>query len=172
MKPVSPPERVYVRLERPGRMTLFVWGMEHAGRRSEVVVPEVRARVSVGGRAAEARGIENDLRRGGGVLRRGGGARAPPGFPGRGRGGGGGWGSSAEGGEPAPVRASRGMDALEELAEALRRRLIERARTGAASAGDLGAEVHALVEAEAPALPDTERHQLVARVVRLATGLG
>src|SRR4051794_8978069 len=66
MSRVDRPERVYVRLERPGRMTLFVWGMEHAGRRSEVVVPEIRARVSVGGRAAEARGIENDLRRGGG----------------------------------------------------------------------------------------------------------
>jgi pilus assembly protein CpaF len=64
------------------------------------------------------------------------------------------------------------MDALEELAEALRRRLIERARTGAASAGELGAEVCALVEAEAPALPDAERQQLAARVVRLATGLG
>jgi hypothetical protein len=49
-------------------MTLFVWGMEHAGRRSEVVVPEVRARVSVGGRDAEARGIERDLRRGVGLL--------------------------------------------------------------------------------------------------------
>jgi|1186.fasta_scaffold114122_2 hypothetical protein len=68
MSRVDPPERVYVRLERPGRMTLFVWGMEHAGRRSEVVVPEVRARVSVGGRAAEARGIERDLRRGVGLF--------------------------------------------------------------------------------------------------------
>ena len=68
MTRVSPPERVYVRLERPGRMTLFVWGMEHAGRRSEVVVPEVRARGSVGGRDAEARGIERDLRRGVGLL--------------------------------------------------------------------------------------------------------
>jgi hypothetical protein len=49
-------------------MTLFVWGMEHAGRRREIVVPEVRARVSVGGRAAEARGVENDLRRGLGLF--------------------------------------------------------------------------------------------------------
>ena len=69
MGPVNPPERVYVRLERPGRMTLFVWGIEHAGRRSEVVVPEVRARVPVGGRAAAARGIERDLRRGVGLMR-------------------------------------------------------------------------------------------------------
>jgi pilus assembly protein CpaF len=64
------------------------------------------------------------------------------------------------------------MDALEELAEALRRRLIERARDGAGAAGELGAEVRALVDAEAPALPDSERHELAARVVRLATGLG
>src|SRR3954463_186403 len=67
------------------------------------------------------------------------------------------------------------MDALEELAEALRGRLIERARAGAASAGELGGlggEVRALVDAEAPALPDAERDELAARVVRLATGLG
>src|SRR3954449_4081358 len=64
------------------------------------------------------------------------------------------------------------MDALEELAEALRRRLIERARAGAASVGELGSEVRALVDAEAPALPDGERSDLAARVVRLATGLG
>ncbi|MEA2423026.1 MAG: pilus assembly protein CpaF, partial [Thermoleophilaceae bacterium] len=64
------------------------------------------------------------------------------------------------------------MDALEELAEALRRRLIARARDGSAPAGELGAEVRALVDREAPALPDGEREELTARVVRLATGLG
>ncbi|MEA2441373.1 MAG: pilus assembly protein CpaF [Thermoleophilaceae bacterium] len=64
------------------------------------------------------------------------------------------------------------MEALEELAEALRRRLIARARDGSASAGELGGEVRALVDAEAPALPDDEREDLAARVVRLATGLG
>jgi hypothetical protein len=48
-------------------MALFLWGMEHAGRRSEVAVPEARARVSAGGRAAVARGIERDLRRGVGL---------------------------------------------------------------------------------------------------------
>src|SRR5881227_3945130 len=67
------------------------------------------------------------------------------------------------------------MEALEELAEALRRRLIARARDGAAVApanGALAAEVRALVDAEAPALPDGERVELTARVVRLATGLG
>jgi pilus assembly protein CpaF len=67
------------------------------------------------------------------------------------------------------------MEALEELAEALRRRLIARARDGVAVApanGALAAEVRALVDAEAPALPDVERSELAARVVRLATGLG
>jgi pilus assembly protein CpaF len=64
------------------------------------------------------------------------------------------------------------VDALEELAEALRRRLIARAREGSASVGDLRGEVRALVEAEAPALRDSEREELAARVVRLATGLG
>jgi pilus assembly protein CpaF len=68
------------------------------------------------------------------------------------------------------------MDAFDELAEALRRRLIERARrgeTGAASEnGGLAVEVRALVDAEAAALPDADREALAARVVRLATGLG
>jgi pilus assembly protein CpaF len=57
------------------------------------------------------------------------------------------------------------MEALEELAEALRRRLIARAREGAVAAnGGLAAEVRALVDSEAPALPDREREQLTARV--------
>src|SRR4051794_35625443 len=65
------------------------------------------------------------------------------------------------------------MEALEELAEALRRRLIARARDGATELnGSLAAEVRALVDSEAPALPDAERLELTARVVRLATGLG
>jgi pilus assembly protein CpaF len=64
------------------------------------------------------------------------------------------------------------MEALEELAEALRRRLIARARDGVAQNGALASEVRALVDAEAPALPDAERSELAARVVRLATGLG
>src|SRR4051794_31072623 len=65
------------------------------------------------------------------------------------------------------------MEALEELAEALRRRLIARARDGATELnGSLAAEVRALVDAEAPALPDASREELAARVVRLATGLG
>ncbi|MEA2423305.1 MAG: pilus assembly protein CpaF, partial [Thermoleophilaceae bacterium] len=66
------------------------------------------------------------------------------------------------------------MEALEELAEALRRRLIARAREGggAGVAGGLAGEVRALVDSEAPALGDAERSELAARVVRLATGLG
>jgi pilus assembly protein CpaF len=64
------------------------------------------------------------------------------------------------------------MDALEELAEALRRRLIARAREGHGPGGALVAEVRSLVDSEAPALPEAEREELAARVVRLATGLG
>src|SRR3954449_5467488 len=68
------------------------------------------------------------------------------------------------------------MDAFDELAEALRRRLIERARRGEAAGaggnGGLAVEVRALVDSEAAALPDADREALAARVVRLATGLG
>src|SRR3954468_17608553 len=64
------------------------------------------------------------------------------------------------------------MDALEELAEALRRRLIARAREGVAADGGLAGEGRALVEEEAPALGDAERAELAARVVRLSVGLG
>src|SRR3954471_22148944 len=65
------------------------------------------------------------------------------------------------------------MDAFDELAEALRRRLIARARRGEADAdGGLVAEVRALVDSEAAALPDAAREALAARVGRLATGLG
>ena len=64
------------------------------------------------------------------------------------------------------------MDALEDLAEALRRRLIERARVGDRAGGPLDEEVRELVAREAAALPEPERAELAARVVRLATGLG
>jgi pilus assembly protein CpaF len=64
------------------------------------------------------------------------------------------------------------MEPLDELAEALRRRLIDSAREGAAGDGDLGGQVRALVEREAPALPEADRVELAARVVRLAAGLG
>src|SRR5919206_3517482 len=76
-------------------------------------------------------------------------------------------------GESSRLRPSHGMDAFDELAEALRRRLIERARRGEGGAnGGLATEVRALVDTEAAALPDAEREALAARVVRLATGLG
>jgi pilus assembly protein CpaF len=64
------------------------------------------------------------------------------------------------------------MEPLDELADALRRRLIDRAREGGAGEGDLGGRVRALVDSEAPALPEPDRAALVARVVRLAAGLG
>jgi pilus assembly protein CpaF len=64
------------------------------------------------------------------------------------------------------------MEALEELAVALRGRLIERARSGAAGAGELDEEVRALVEREAAPLPEAERAALRERVILLATGLG
>jgi pilus assembly protein CpaF len=63
------------------------------------------------------------------------------------------------------------MDALDELAVALRARLVERAREGVAG-GSLDDEVRALVEHEAAPLPEADREQLAARVVLLATGLG
>jgi pilus assembly protein CpaF len=63
------------------------------------------------------------------------------------------------------------MEALDELASALRSRLIERAREGVASGG-LEDEVRALVEDEAGPLPDSERDVLAERVVLLASGLG
>ena len=64
------------------------------------------------------------------------------------------------------------MEALDDLAHALRGRLIERARAGDSSGDGLEAEVRELVEQEAAPLPDAERDALCARVVLLATGLG
>ncbi|HEY2601935.1 MAG TPA: CpaF family protein [Thermoleophilaceae bacterium] len=68
------------------------------------------------------------------------------------------------------------MQALDELAQALRARLIESARTdslrGAALADGLEAEVRSLVEREAAVLGEVEREELCERVLRLATGLG
>jgi len=60
---------------------------------------------------------------------------------------------------------------MDEFAEALRGRLIERARSGAAG-GDVREEVHALVEREAAALGEADRAALRDRVILLATGLG
>ena len=64
------------------------------------------------------------------------------------------------------------MEALDDLAVALRGRLIERARSGESGTAGLDAEVRALVEREAGALPDAEREALCRRVLLLATGLG
>jgi pilus assembly protein CpaF len=64
------------------------------------------------------------------------------------------------------------MEALEELASALRSRLIERARAGEAAEGALDEQVSELVEVEAAPLPEADRAALRARVILLATGLG
>ena len=64
------------------------------------------------------------------------------------------------------------MDPFDDLAEALRRRLIERAREGGSGAATLEDDVRELVDREAAALPGGERDALAARVIRLATGLG
>ena len=64
------------------------------------------------------------------------------------------------------------MEALDDLAVALRERLIERARSGEAGGAALDAEVRSLVEREAGSLPEAERDSLCRRVLLLATGLG
>ena len=64
------------------------------------------------------------------------------------------------------------MDAIDELAAALRGRLVERARAGEGADGSLEEEVRALVEREAAPLAEAERAALCERVVLLATGLG
>jgi pilus assembly protein CpaF len=64
------------------------------------------------------------------------------------------------------------MEAFDELADALRRRLIDRARGGGAGEEDVGGQARALVDREAPALPEADRAALAERVVRLAAGLG
>ena len=64
------------------------------------------------------------------------------------------------------------MEALDDLAAALRSRLIERARSGEGGAVGLEAEVRELVEHEAGSLPMAERDSLCSRVLLLATGLG
>ena len=63
------------------------------------------------------------------------------------------------------------MDSVDELAEALRARLVERARTGELG-GSVEEEVRALVDREAAALPEASRAELCSRVMLLATGLG
>src|SRR4051795_10787945 len=64
------------------------------------------------------------------------------------------------------------MEALEELAHSLRRRLVERAREGGADPAGVEAQAAQLVEREAAALDPDTREVLTARIVRLATGRG
>src|SRR6059058_5056049 len=64
------------------------------------------------------------------------------------------------------------MEALEELAQSLRARLVERARDGGAGNGGVEVQAARLVEDEAAALDRETREVLTARIVRLATGLG
>jgi pilus assembly protein CpaF len=63
------------------------------------------------------------------------------------------------------------MEAIEELAAALRARLIQRAGAGD-SGGDVGSEIARLVDREAAALSEAERATLRERVLLAATGLG
>jgi len=63
------------------------------------------------------------------------------------------------------------MEALDDLAAALRGRLIERARSGAATESMME-EVRTLVEREAAPLGEADRAALCERVLLLATGLG
>jgi pilus assembly protein CpaF len=64
------------------------------------------------------------------------------------------------------------MEALDELARALRAQLIERARSGAANGREVADEVRELVEDQAAPLPEAQRAALRERVVLLACGLG
>jgi pilus assembly protein CpaF len=64
------------------------------------------------------------------------------------------------------------MEALDDLAVALRERLIDRARAGEADGSGLEAEVRSLVDREAGSLPGADRDSLCERVLLLATGLG
>jgi pilus assembly protein CpaF len=64
------------------------------------------------------------------------------------------------------------VEALDDLAVALRQRLIERARVGESGGAGLDAEVRSLVDREAGSLPNEEREALCRRVLLLATGLG
>src|SRR3954467_2429578 len=64
------------------------------------------------------------------------------------------------------------MEALEELAHSLRRRLVERARDGGAGPGGVEAQAARLVANEAAAVDPETGELLTGRIVRLAAGLG
>ncbi len=76
------------------------------------------------------------------------------------------------GGEAPWLPSFKRVDPLDDLARALRTRLVERARAGETGTAGLDEEVRALVEREAAPLPEAERKALRERVVLLATGLG
>lgn len=78
----------------------------------------------------------------------------------------------AAGANRAPPGPCSDVDALDELADALRRRLIARARAGEPGGAGVEEDVRELVEREAAALSEADREALCARVLRLATGLG
>ena len=75
------------------------------------------------------------------------------------------------GANPEGLAHVAGMEALDDLAAALRGRLIERARSGAATESMME-EVRTLVEREAAPLGEADRAALCERVLLLATGLG
>jgi pilus assembly protein CpaF len=64
------------------------------------------------------------------------------------------------------------VEAIDELAQSLRARLVERARDGGSGPDGVEAQALRLVEDEASALDPETRSALAARIVRLATGLG
>jgi pilus assembly protein CpaF len=64
------------------------------------------------------------------------------------------------------------MEVLDELAQSLQLRLLERARDGAAGPGGVEEQAARLVDDQAAALDAPTRAALTARIVRLATGLG
>jgi pilus assembly protein CpaF len=68
-------------------------------------------------------------------------------------------------------RLTLGVEPFEQLASALRERLVEHARETADDA-PVEEQVRGLVAAEAAPLPEPERERLAERVLRLATGLG
>src|SRR3954470_3505945 len=64
------------------------------------------------------------------------------------------------------------MGPIDELAVALREKLLDRARDSPSGERPLTEDVRELVDSEAGALSEGERGELAKRVVRLATGLG
>ena len=74
-------------------------------------------------------------------------------------------------GEVRRAPASVSVQALDQLAESLRERLVERARE-APVAIPVERQIEELVADEARALPEPERTRLAERLLRLATGLG